>query len=341
MKKYIAWFLSVALLAVTAVGCAKNEDIAGAGDGTISVVATIFPLYDFARAVAGDKADVKMLIKPGAEVHAYEPSPADIVDIQEADAFLYIGGEDDAWVDTMLESTDNGEATVRLMDAVSPVEEETVEGMEEDHGHDHDHDADAHDEDAHHEDEHHEDEHHEDGEIEYDEHIWTSPRNAIAMINAIAEALCAADAQNADAYRKNAQAYTSQIQEVDDEIHGIVRDAARTQLIVADRFPFRYFADEFGLTYSAAFPGCSSETEASAGTLAHLINTVKENDIPYVYYIELSNQQIAKAVSEQTGAGMLLLHSCHNVTKDEFDAGVTYLSLMRQNAENLEKGLNE
>lgn len=317
MKKILIYMLCAAL-AVSLLGCAPVSSAAETVGSGLKIVTTIFPPYDFARAVAGDNADVTMLIDPGAEVHTFDPTPDDIISIQNADMFIYIGGENDAWVDQVLESTDTSRMTVlRLMDAVTPVEEETVEGMQS------------------------EEEEAEEGEEgpEYDEHIWTSPKNAILMINDIADALKKADSANAAAYEKNAADYTAQITQVDDELQAVA-DASKTKLlIVADRFPFRYFADEFGLDYRAAFSGCSSESEVSAGTLAYLIDTVKQNDIKYVYYIELSNQAVAKAVCEQTGAQMLLLHSCHNVTKDDFAAGATYLKLMQGNLENLKKGL--
>lgn len=329
MKKKRWYLLAAALLALTLAGCApKQEAVLGNAEGTdtrIDIVATIFPPYDFARAVCGDQADLIMLVPPGSEIHSFDPSSDDIIRIQKADVFIYIGGENDEWVNTILNSMDtDNKKIIRLMDYLSPLEEETVEGMEEGEESAPEHKGEAGGED----------------EIEYDEHIWTSPRNAILLTKAIADALCEIDAKNKDTYRANAAAYTAQLQEVDDQIRQIVDNSSRKLLIFGDRFPFRYFVEEFGLDYRAAFNGCSTETEASAGTLAYLINTVKENHIPYIYYIELSNQNIARAISEQTGAGMLLLHSCHNVSKDDFEAGVTYLSLMRQNAENLQKGLN-
>jgi zinc transport system substrate-binding protein len=327
MKKILIYVICAALSIAALAGCAKTGQTPESGaEGRLSIVTTIFPPYDFARAVADNLADVTMLIDPGAEVHSFDPTTDDILAIQNCDVFIYIGGENDAWVDTVLGSMDTeGKTIVRLMDAVTPVEEETVEGMQHAHEEGEEHEeTEAHD--------------HEE-EAEYDEHIWTSPANAILMINAIAEALCEADSGNADAYTQQAQSYTAQIQEVDDRIRAIV-DAARSKLIiVADRFPFRYLADEFGLDYYAAFSGCSAESDVSAGTLAFLIDKVKEHNIQYVYTIELSNQQVAQAVCEQAGAQMLLLHSCHNVTKNDFEAGVTYLSLMQGNADNLEKGL--
>ncbi len=319
MKKTLIYALCITLLTGLLAGCAKNDrgtQPTGADDGKLNIVTTIFPPYDFARAVAGGKADVTMLIDPGAEVHSYDPTPGDMIAIESCDMFIYIGGENEAWVDTVLESLNTeGMTILRLMDYVTPVEEETVEGMQA-----------AEKEGA-------------EQEAEYDEHIWTSPRNAISMINAIADALGAIDSANAAVYAQNAQNYTAQIASVDEQIKTIVDKALRKLIIVADRFPFRYLVEEFGLDYYAAFNGCSSESDVSAGTLAFLIDKVKEYGVKYVYYIEFSNQQVAKAVCEQTGAQMLLLHSCHNVTRNDFDAGVTYLSLMQGNAINLEKGL--
>lgn len=314
MKRLLV-LIFCAALALTA-GCAPVS--AGAQNDALRIVTTIFPPYDFARAVTGGNADVTMLIDPGAEVHTFDPTPEDIIRIQNADVFIYIGGENDAWVAQVLESVDTrGMTVVRLMDAVTPLDEETAEGMRPGH---------AHDEDAH-------------GEHEYDEHIWTSPQNALLMIGCIADALAAADSARAGEYESNAAAYSAQIAELGKRMRAVA-DASQTKLlVVADRFPFRYLADELGLDYRAAFGGCSSEAEVSAGTLASLIGAVEENGLGYVYYIEFSNQAAARAVSEQTGAKLLLLHSCHNVTRDDFEAGVTYLSLMQGNLENLKKGL--
>lgn len=328
MKRMIVVVVSLLILALGVTGCAQNTAAKNSDNsGQISIVTTIFPVYDFARAIAGDQTELTMLVKPAAEVHSYDPSPADIIKIQDADVFIYIGGENDAWVSTILESMDTSDKKIiRLMDAVKPVAEETVEGMEAEQETVAAENTQKETAPA-------------EAEIEYDEHIWTAPKNAILMVNEIAAALAEIDAQNADTYTKNAADYTAQIQAVDDEITAIVAASPNKLLVFGDRFPFRYFVDEFGLEYKAAFPGCSTDTEASAGTLAYLMNTIKENNIKYVYYIELSNQNIAKAISEQTGAQLLLLHSAHNVTKDDFEAGATYVSIMQQNVENLRKGL--
>ncbi|MFA0815292.1 MAG: metal ABC transporter substrate-binding protein [Anaerofustis sp.] len=314
MKKLVCIICS-AILAVSLFGCGKTEDTTK--DAGISVIATIFPAYDFARAVVGDDGSVSMLIKPGTEIHTYDPTAADIAKIERCDVFIYNGGEADAWVDTVLDSIDTSRMTIiRMMDAVTPVEEETVEGMESEKT-----DSSS-------------------NETEYDEHIWTSPANAILIIKEIRDAMCTLDPINTEAYCENSDAYILQIQDVQQEIQTIVSQAKHKIIVVGDRFPFRYFVDEFGLDYRAAFNGCSEDTEASASTIAYLIDTIEENKLSAVFYIELSNQQIATAISEQTGAQMLELNSCHNISQEDFDSGMTYVDIMKQNAENLRIGLN-
>jgi len=321
-KNIFSRIIALIVLALSLSGCALQEDQAvdvnlSADDG-LSIVTTIFPAYDFARAVAGDAAQVNMLVPAGAEIHSFEPTPADIIAISEADVIVYIGGESESWVDSVLQSIDtNSIKIVKLIDTVTPEEEELVEGMGEEHKHEL-----------------------KTEEVEYDEHIWTSPQNAVKMVQAVSDALCNVDKDNEIIYQNNAASYIEQISQIDEAIQQIVSSAKRKVLVFGDRFPFLYFAKEFGLSYRAAFPGCSSETETSAATMAHLIDYVQTEKIPYIYYIELSNQNVAKAIAEQTRAGLLLLHSCHNVTKSDFEAGVTYVSLMRQNIENLQKGLN-
>ena len=313
MKKNMVWALLVMLL------LSAFPFFTAVADEKISIVSTIFPPYDFARAVAGDKAGAAMLLKPGAEIHSFEPSPADILAIQNADVFLYIGGESDVWVDDILSSMDvSKKQIVRLMDTVQLVEENTVEGMQEE--------GDAGGEQ-------------ENGETEFDEHIWTSPQNAVLMVNAVEKALCAADAVNEAVYRKNAEGYIAQIRALDEQFKAVSQEAGPKIMVFGDRFPFRYFADAYGLEYRAAFPGCSTETEASAATLAYLIDTVKKYRLPYIYTIELSSQNIARSISEQTGAQILTLQSCQGISRDDFLSGATYVSLMQENVENLRKGL--
>lgn len=285
------------------------------------IVATIFPLYDFAREIAGEDAEVKMLLKPGAEVHSYEPTPQDIIAIQNCDVFLYIGGGSDEWVRNVLESIDTTDMqVVALMDCVDAAEE-AENGFAWNGEHDHD-------------------DVHEHEEMEYDEHIWTSPRNAVKMVKAISEALQAADEAHASGYGERAGRYTGQLTALDEALTETVNNAERKLVIFADRFPFLYLVRDYGLDYYAAYPGCSSEAEPSAATVAAIIEEVKETGVPAVFYIELSNRLMANTIAEATGAEELLLHSCQNVSKEEFRQGEGYLSLMEQNVRNLQRALN-
>ena len=305
-----------------------------------SVVSTSFPGYDFARAVTKNtNISTKMLVKPGAETHTYEPTPQDIIDIKNADMFIYVGGDSDTWVEKILKDVDTKKThVVKLVDLVSTVEEEIVEGMEDEDEHDHDHDHDHdhkhdHDHDHHHDHESHAHKHdHEEEEegLEIDEHVWTSPKNAMEIVKKIAKVASEIDAAEKNKIDDNAEKYVAEIAQVDKDLHQAI-DGKISEIVVADRFPFRYFADEFGLKYAAAFSGCSEQTEASAKTISFLINKVKQDKVKKIYKIELSNGKIAETVSKDTGAEVLELHSAHNVTADDFSKGVTYVDLMKRN----------
>lgn len=312
-----------------------------------SVVSTSFPGYDFARAVTKNtNISTKMLVKPGAETHTYEPTPQDIIDIKNADMFIYVGGDSDTWVEKILKDVDTKKThVVKLVDLVSTVEEEIVEGMEDEDEHDHDHDHDhdhshSHKHDDHdHDHESHEHKHDHDEEEEgpeIDEHVWTSPKKAMEIVKKIAKVASEIDAAEKTKIDDNAEKYVAEIAEVDKDLHQAI-DGKISEIVVADRFPFRYFADEFSLKYAAAFSGCSEQTEASAKTISFLINKVKQEKIKKIYMIELSNGKIAETVSKDTGAEVLELHSAHNVTADDFSKGVTYVDLMKRNLAALSK----
>ena len=303
------------------------------------VVSTSFPGYDFARAVTKNtNISTKMLVKPGAETHTYEPTPQDIIDIKNADMFIYVGGDSDTWVEKILKDVDTKKThVVKLVDLVSTVNEEIVEGMEDEDEHDHEHDHDhshSHKHDDHdHDHESHEHKHDHDEEEEgpeIDEHVWTSPKKAMEIVKKIAKVASEIDAAEKTKIDDNAEKYVAEIAEVDKDLHQAI-DGKISEIVVADRFPFRYFADEFGLKYAAAFSGCSEQTEASAKTISFLINKVKQDKIKKVYKIELSNGKITETVSKDTGAEVLELHSAHNVTADDFSKGVTYVDLMKRN----------
>ena len=281
----------------------------------LKIVSTIFPGYDFARTIAGDNADVTMLIYPGSEIHSYEPSPQDIINIQDSDVFIYVGGESEAWVEKIIANLDtNHTKIVRMMDAVDLVKEELVEGMEP--------------------------EHEDEDEVEYDEHVWTSPLNAIKIVESIRDALVNADPQNANFYQTAAADYTKQLTQLDSDIRATLSDTTHHTLIFGDRFPLRYFVEEYDLQYYAAFPGCSDQTEASTATLTFLINKIKSENIKYIFTIELSNQAVARTIATETGAEILEFHSLHNISKSDFDSGKTYLQIMHQNLTNLKRALN-
>ena len=304
-------------------------------DERLLVVTTIFPYYDFVRQIAGDRVKLKLVVPAGMDSHSFEPTPADMIAMQEADVLICNGGEMEQWVEKVLGSLDTSHMKVlTMMDYVDVVEEEHVEGMEEERHHEDGYEKDGHEKEGQEEEE--------DGHemhIEYDEHIWTSPVNAQAIVKIISQALAEAAPREESRFEANTREYLKELKDLDSQFRQVVNQGRLHMIVVADKFPFRYFADEYGLSYRAAFSGCSGDTEPSARTIAYLIDKVKEDRIPAVYYLELSSHRTAEIIQEETGAAPLLLHSCHNVTRKQFDEGVTYLRLMRQNAENLRYGL--
>lgn len=504
MKRILSIVLIIMMTTVLFTACTKNNPAGTNEDDSdkVNVVATIFPQYDFIRQIAGDNVNLTMLLSPGAESHSFEPTPQDIIRIQNCDMFIYVGGESDAWIDEILDSMDTSNMEiVSLMDLVDTVEEEMVEGMEDDHGHEHSHEIHAEDIEARpledfkgswqsvlpyfedgtldeyiaataeknektpaeektdflqkrateyktieitdtgltistdagnvsgeysyveyrpvyndegeisnvwyvyqiskpseklptylafsdhaikpqdHDEHEHEDElphfhlrygsesidalidaenwaptyypsgataedikealldHDHAHEAEYDEHVWTSPKNAMTIVQALSDKLCTLDNANASVYEHNTATYLEKLGNLDNAFKEAVSAGNRKTLIFGDRFPFRYFTEAYGLNYFAAFSGCSTETEASAATIAFLIDKVKDENIPTVFHIELSNEKMADSICESTGAKKLLFHSCHNITKDDFESGIGYLDLMTQNVDNLKEAL--
>jgi zinc transport system substrate-binding protein len=495
MKRMVLFVCALALLA-SALPAGPQRD-ADRANGKLNVVTTIFPPYDFVREIAGDKVNLTMLLPPGAESHSFEPTPRDIIRVQNCDVFIYVGGESDAWVEQILESMDTSRMEIiTLMDCVEVVEELVVEGMQDDEeGHSHgdesftiedvkdraltdwagdwqsvyphlldgtlnpvmEHKAESGEKTA---SEYFEQyktayatdmdrvsitrnsmtfyrngvparanyaykgtgiiseddgslwvrykfealgnppsgapryimfsdhlhapaktEHfhiyasnesfdalmadtnpvnyptyypagltknelveemigHDHGEdVEYDEHVWTSPKNAKLIVQKIAGSLEERDPANAADYARNTESYLAKLTSLDNAFQNVVNGARRKTLIFGDRFPFRYFADAYGLRYFAAFPGCSTETECSAATIAFLVDKVRAERIPVVFHIELSNERIADTICEETGARKLLLHAVHNISKRDFDRGENYYDLMTQNVQNLREAL--
>lgn len=317
MKKWISviFMLLMSLSMITA--CVSKEEIDLNEKKGLQIVSTVFPGYDFAKQIVGENAEVSMLLPPGVESHSYEPSPQDIINIQNSDIFIYVGGESEQWVDKILDSMDNKVITVKMMDAVQLYEEEIIDGMQNE--------QDSDDEAS--------------EEHEYDEHIWTSLKNAQNIVARINEAVVSLDSKNKSVYDKNTKSYIEKLDNLDKEFENLFKTFEKPTLIFGDRFPFRYFVEDYNLDYFAAFPGCSSETEPSASTIAFLIDKVKEKSLNTVFYIEFSNHNIADTIAESTGAKTAMLHSCHNISKKDMDSGVSYYYLMEQNYETLKGAL--
>lgn len=291
----------------------------------LRIVCTTFPQFDWTRQLLGDRADdveLTLLLDNGIDLHNYQPTADDIIKIARSDLFIYVGGESDAWVNDLLETSQNSHVkALSMLACVDAKEEEAVEGMQEE-AHECGH--------AHH-------------GAEYDEHVWLSLRNAQTITRAILEALCEADPAHAETYRANADAYIAQLAELDAQYADMVRHAARTAILFADRFPFRYLADDYGLTYYAAFAGCSAETEASFKTIAFLAKKVDELNLPAVLAIEGGNHAIAETVvaSTQTKDQVILsMNSLQSMTEADVQRGESYLSVMTQNLAILTQSLN-
>ena len=319
MKRYRKLQVIISMISIISlllVGCSKSETTdskVAEGDNTpkIKVVTTLFPQYDFVNQVGKDAVEVKMLLKPGVESHTYEPTPSDIIDINKADIFLYTGDEMEPWVSKILDSLDSD---VMIVDLSKNITLDEVE--------DHDHD-------------------HEDDHVHsYDPHIWTNPLNAKVMVEDIKAALCEVDQTNAMTFENNAKEYLASLDQLDQDIRDMVKGAKRNEVVFGGRFAFHYFFEEYGLDYVSAYDSCSSETEPSAKVIATIIDKVKEDEIPVIFYEELANPKVAESIASATGTKTLLLHSCHNVSTEDYKNGATYLSLMYQNLENLKEALN-
>jgi zinc transport system substrate-binding protein len=300
------------------VSCRKAD--AAFDESKITVITTIFAPYDFTREIARDNINLKMLLSPGAESHSFEASPRDIIEIQNSDIFIYTGGESDAWIQNILDSINTSDKDRIKMIALTDCVSEVSELYEKEYDCDN------------------ENEHRDYGN--YDEHVWTSPANAKLIVERISDALRKADPENAEIYKNRTNQYLEKLDATDKEFQEIVRHAKREVFIFADRFPFRYFAARYGLEYHAAFPGCSPDSEASAATVRFLIDKVNSENIPVIFHIELSNRKIAETIAAETNAEILQFHSAHNISKTDFENGVTYLDIMRENAKNLRQALD-
>ena len=364
LRKSVVFIVTISMI-LGMTGCGKTTE--KEDNYRLKIVTSLFPYYDMARAVIGDVKgiDLKMTVTPGQDSHSFEPTPSDVIQMENADVLIYNGGSLETWIDTLLDSLNNkNQIQMKMMDYVDVLNEEIVEGMDtrfEEHDHDEhshkednhnkeNHKEDSHSEENHKEDNHSEDSsndsefHNEDSEEEHeetDEHIWTSPVNEIIMTEKICETLSKALPEEKENFQKNAESYISQLKELDNEFRTIVENAKINEIIFADKFPLQYFAKEYGLKYYAAFPGCGSDMEPSAKTIGFLVDKIKEDNIKAVFYLELSSHIVADAIETDTGAKPLQFNSCHNITQKQFDSGVTYVDLMKENVNNLKIALGE
>ena len=319
MKKRFLALLLAAALGVSLCACTPKEE----DSGKLSVVCSLFPYYDFVREIGGEFVQAHLLVAAGREAHSFEPTPMDVIRVSRADVFVYNGGEGEQWVEEILASAGEAVPTVvRMMDYADTVEEEPLEYGHDGHEHD-DHSGHEHDSD----------------EIEYDEHIWTSPVEAMKLCRAICDALCAAAPAHAEVFRGNLENYLRELSALDADFRQVCSEKKRSLLVFGDRFPLLYFCREYGLDYRAAFHGCSSDTEPSLYTLKFLIDKVREEQIPVVYALELSSQKVAGAIAETTGAKVVTFYSCQTVSTADWAAGEGYLSLMRRNVAALREGI--
>ncbi len=320
MKKLCIGLLVLALLLAQALpgpALAEGEKL--------KIVATIFPLYDWVRQIAGDSGNVELtlLLDTGADLHNFQPTVKDIVTLSQCDLFLYVGGESDRWVDDVLETARNDHLTrLSMLDALGDRVriEEIVEGME-----------------------HEEEEHGEEEEEEADEHVWLSLKNAQALVAKIADTLCALDAAHADAYRTNTAAYEEKLAALDRRYQEAVNAAAFDTLVFGDRFAFRYLMEDYGLSYFAAFSGCSAETEASFQTILFLANKVNELGLRAIMTLESPKTRIAETVRDATetkNQKLLSLNSMQSITSGDVAAGANYLTIMEENLQVLREALN-
>ena len=314
----IASLLLAVTLLLALFGCGKEQEQPNGSEGNrLSVVCTLFPQYDFVRQIAGDKVDSTLLLTPGADSHTYDPSPADMVRISQCSLFIYTGDLMELWAANVIKSLDKNNVTV--LDLSEGIALSAVE-HEDEHDHEHEHEA-------------------EENEHSVDPHIWTSPKNAAIMARSIGDTLKKLDPTNAAYYEANTKDYCDKLDRLDAEIRAAVDSAPLKEIVVCDRFAMHYFCQEYGLTYLAAFDSCTSETEPSPAMLAKITEHVKANRIPAVFYAELSNQNLAQKVASLTDVKTLELHSCHNLSAEQFSRGVTYLDLMEQNLNNLKIAL--
>lgn len=299
-KKFISLILCFIVLGFC--GCARNEI---PKNNKLKIVTSVFPVYDFAKNICGELADVSLLVPVGNDIHHFEPTPNDIIELSNSDLFIYIGGENESWISDIIK-------TANVKNELSLISNFNLISLEINEHHKHE---------------------------KYDEHIWTSVKNSSKICDLIFNKISQIDSDNKSAYEKNLTTYKEKLNNLDNMFSEIVTNKKRNTVVFGDRFPFLYFVKDYGLNYHSAFPSCAEESEPSAATIANLLNILNEENIPSVFYIEFSNEKVADILCENSDRKKLLFHSCHSITKEDFQNGVGYIELMTKNAENLKEAL--
>ena len=319
MKKGIAFLVTIVLifsLLIVVIGRLKKPT--NQSNEKVKIIATIFPQYDFAKQIGGDKVDVSLLLTPGTETHSYEPTPQDIINVNKSDLFIYTGENMEPWADKIAEGIDSN--TV-ILDASKNVALKKTEHEENDDDED-------------------EENHHGEHEHKYDPHIWLDPQNAIIMVNNITEELCNIDPENESYYKQNAQEYVQKLNELDTDIQNTIKSSKTNKVAFGGTFAYMYFVEKYNLDYATAYASCGEDAEPSVSNVKKVIDYINKNKLPVVFYQEHSAGKIADAIASETGSQKLVFHTIHNVSSQELADGETYISLMKKNLENLRAALN-
>lgn len=303
--KYISLIL---LIIIVLTGC--QAPTTQESDGKITIMATLFPQYDFARIVGGDQVTVTLILPPGVEAHAYEPTPKEVGAIQKADLFLYTGEQMEPWAHRLVSANEQVKA-VDLSQAIVPLEQ--TEDDHEDH-----------------------DEHEHEG---IDPHIWTDPNNAITMVETIRDELSETLPEQADYFEDNAQKYITELKQLDRDFTELFAEKNDHEIFFAGHNAFGYFIQRYDLHFHTPYTGFSPDAEPSPRAITELMEKMSQSGSKVIYYEELIEPKVAQVIRDATGADMMLLNGAHNISKEDLNAGVSYLDIMRQNLAALDKGL--
>lgn len=317
MKKLTISLLILIVIVLGAISMFNKQTAPVKDDGKLNITASIYPIYDFTKEVAGDKANVKMLLSPGVDVHDYEPTPQDIISIEESDLFFYLGKDLEPWGDTITSGVSDKSNIKEIASGIQLIENEEFENEY--------FSGDDHEEESEHE--------------KYDTHIWLDPTKSIELVKNIAKELSAKDPENADYYNSNAEKYIEKLEKLDSEIESTIKNSRQSEIAFGGPFSYAYFIKRYNLKFVTAYDSCGENGEPSVDKIFKVIEEIKQNNIPVVFYKELSSGNIVKTISEETGSKMLEFNSVHTVTQKQLEDGATYLSIMYQNLENIKQAL--